>query len=240
MRRGKLENAVFYGWYQVKLSSVVRCVYRSISFVSSKACPPFLVSHVVVSRAYRNSHANAVSQQPMFTSWNLPDYLAHLEEILPTEIPQPLEVLSGPPQASSSRAGSLERSIERGVKVKWPSKRMSVGDMNKRVRALVEWVGREQASASERGKRKEALENMLREEEAKDALAAAAAAAAVSVTADGQDAMPVDLPIADHKPVLQKYDTSQASAAMKMMEELMEELIRFQERFGPGPKRERK
>ncbi|KAJ7647288.1 hypothetical protein FB45DRAFT_892967 [Roridomyces roridus] len=193
------------------------------------------------SRAYRNSHAYAVSQQPMFTSWNLPDYLAHLEEILPTEIPQPLEVLSGPPQASSSRAGSLERSIERGVKVKWPSKRMSVGDMNKRVRALVEWVGREQASASERGKRKEALENMLREEEAKDALAAAAAAAAaVSVTTDGQDAMPVDLPIADRKPVLQKYDTSQASAAMKMMEELMEELIRFQERFGPGSKRERK
>ncbi|KAJ7770201.1 hypothetical protein DFH07DRAFT_806067 [Mycena maculata] len=184
-------------------------------------------------RAYRNSHAYAVSQQPMFTSWNLPDYLAHLEEILPSETPQPLEVLSGAPQASSSRAGSLERTMERGVKVKWPSKRMSVGDMNKRVRALVEWVGREQASASERGKRKEALEEMLREEQAKD-----------SAPLDGVDGAPQDDSMAVDPPRLdkaaQKYDTSQASTAMKMMEELMEELIRFQERFGPGAKRERR
>ncbi|KAJ7462354.1 hypothetical protein B0H11DRAFT_1871634 [Mycena galericulata] len=186
------------------------------------------------SRSYRNSHAYAVSQQPMFTSWNLPDYLAHLEEILPSETPQPLEVLSGGPQASTSRAGSLERTMERGVKVKWPSKRMSVGDMNKRVRALVEWVGREQASASERGKRKEALENMLREEQEKDT--------ARHEGADGappdDSVMAVDPPGPDK--TAQKYDTSQASTAMKMMEELMEELIRFQERFGPGAKRERR
>jgi hypothetical protein len=43
------------------------------------------------------------------------------------------------------------------VRVRWPGKRMSVSDMNKRVRALVEWVGREQASASERYRRREAL-----------------------------------------------------------------------------------
>ncbi|KAH0827902.1 Golgi CORVET complex core vacuolar protein 8-domain-containing protein [Lanmaoa asiatica] len=46
------------------------------------------------SRAYRNSHAYAISQQPLFTSWNLPDYLAHLEHMLPTDIPRPLEVRS--------------------------------------------------------------------------------------------------------------------------------------------------
>ncbi|KAJ7096274.1 hypothetical protein C8R44DRAFT_812596 [Mycena epipterygia] len=180
------------------------------------------------SRTYRNSHAYAVSQQPMYTSWNLPDYLAHLEEILPSETPQPLDVLSGGPAASTSRAASLERTLERGVKVKWPSKRMSVGDMNKRVRALVEWVGREQASASERGKRKEALENALREELARDA---------AHLDSD-ESGMALDPPGPDKAG--QKYDTSQASAAMKMMEELMEELIRFQERFGPGAKRERR
>ncbi|KAF7361852.1 putative histone deacetylase complex subunit cti6 [Mycena venus] len=195
------------------------------------------------SRAYRNSHAYAVSQQPMFTSWGLPDYLAHLEAILPTDVPQPLEVLSaGAP--NTSRAGSLERTQERGVKVKWPSKRMSVGDMNKRVRALVEWVGREQASASERSKRKEALEAALREELATDALAARHAPEGSNI--DGvppidDSAMALDLPLVPATATsTAKFDVTQASVAMKMMEELMEELIRFQERFGPGSKRERR
>ncbi|KAJ7188187.1 hypothetical protein C8R46DRAFT_1242327 [Mycena filopes] len=180
------------------------------------------------SRTYRNTHAYAVSQQPMYTSWGLPDYLAHLEEILPTEAPQPLEVSAG--IASTSRGGSLERTQERGVKVKWPSKRMSVGDMNKRVRALVEWVGREQASASERGKRKEALEKALADE-----LGRGLARPEVDGGPPDDSAMALDPPHPEK--VATKYD---ASHAMKMMEELMEELIRFQERFGPGAKRERR
>ncbi|KAJ6593946.1 hypothetical protein B0H19DRAFT_1205351 [Mycena capillaripes] len=183
------------------------------------------------SRAYRNSHAYAVSQQPMFTSWGLPDYLAHLEEILPTETPQPLEVSTG--AANTSRAGSLERTMERGVKVKWPSKRMSVGDMNKRVRALVEWVGREQASASDRSKRKEALEAALREELVKNATHPDS----VDGAPPDESAMALDPPGPDKTAA--KYDATQASLAMKMMEELMSELIRFQERFGPGAKQRR-
>lgn len=194
---------------------------------------PSAVAAAESSRAYRNSHAYAVSQQPMFTSWGLPDYLAHLEEILPTDTPQPLEVLStGAP--NTSRAGSLERTMERGVKVKWPSKRMSVGDMNKRVRALVEWVGREQASASERSKRKEALEAALREEIVKDLTRPDG----VEGAPPDDSAMALDPPGPDKTAA--KYDATQASLAMKMMEELMEELIQFQERFGPGAKRERR
>lgn len=77
---------------------------------------------------------------------------------------------------------------------------MSVGDMNKRVRALVEWVGREQASLAERGRRRVALSQVL---------------------GDGESV---------------KEDET-----MRMMEELMSELIGFQERFGPGAKgRERR
>ncbi|KAJ7072284.1 hypothetical protein C8F01DRAFT_1243348 [Mycena amicta] len=163
------------------------------------------------SAAYRNSHAYAVSQQPMFTSWNLPDYLSHLEQILPTDIPQPLEVPSGGP---SSRGVSLERTIERGVKVKWPSKRMSVADMNKRVRTLVEWVGREQASASERNKRRQALELALQDEIARD----------LAENADHDTAPELEK-------IIPKYDDSQAINAVKLMEELMEELIRFQEAY---------
>jgi len=200
------------------------------------------------SRAYRNSHAYAISQQPLFTSWNLPDYLAHLEHMLPTDVPRPLEVRSlaiGP-----GGRESLERTMERGVKVKWPSKRTSVGDMNKRVRALVEWVGREQAGALDRGRRREALERAL-----KSASGSGGAVAHSSVpddrdTGEGQrgargSPMVVDNvventapPSADEsiptKPT--SFDPTAQRSTMKMMEELMEELISFQERFGPGVK----
>lgn len=122
---------------------------------------------------YKNTHAYASSGQPPLSSWLLPDYLAHLEHILPAPVPRPMDVVSGAQvtaheyQAEPSKSTgtvekangansnanakgldiSLERTIERGAKVKWPAKRMSVGDMNKRVRALVEWVVREQGCA---------------------------------------------------------------------------------------------
>lgn len=197
------------------------------------------------SRAYHHSHAYAVSQQPLFTSWNLPDYLAHLEPMLPTDVPRPLEVRGS--GVDSTGRESLERTTERGVKVKWPSKRMSVGDMNKRVRALVEWVGREQASALERTRRREALEKTLGEAQGLNGQA----------RANGRHASEMgDLMVADSTPVVESplqekqpngidglsskppdlslSDSGQTT--MKMMEELMEELINFQERFGPGAK----
>ncbi|KAL0956580.1 hypothetical protein HGRIS_002718 [Hohenbuehelia grisea] len=136
---------------------------RNLSSGATAANPSQMSSEN--SRAYRNSHAYVVSQQTLFTSWNLPDYLAHLEHILPTDTPRPLEVRAGPSNAGAAfgRGESMERTMERGVKVKWPSKRMSVGDMNKRVRALVEWVGREQATAMDRSRRRDALMKSLKD-----------------------------------------------------------------------------
>lgn len=175
-------------------------------------------------RAHHNLHTYAVAQQPLYTSWGLPDYLAHLEPMLPTDIPRPLEI-----RASKDFA---DISTERGVKVKWPSKRTSIGDMNKRVRALVEWVGREQASALERGRRREALTKVL------------------NVTQGPQptpenDAMVTNDQTLTESPVGEKPAPSLSLSfeldsspppTMKMMEELMTELISFQERFGPGAK----
>lgn len=200
-------------------------------------------------RAYRNSHAYAVSQQTLFTSWNLPDYLSHLEQMLPTDVPQPLEVRAGAPSGSSSTRGeSAERTMERGVKVKWPAKRMSVGDMNKRVRALVEWVGREQASALDRGRRREALEKSLREQPDATPAEPTGSSEDVAAPTDADAAMLVDdNPLAPEPQNLPTKTTIESnlmsesalemsSQTMKMMEELMEELIGFQERFGPGAK----
>ncbi|KAF8973232.1 hypothetical protein BDZ97DRAFT_1780242 [Flammula alnicola] len=200
-------------------------------------------------RAYRNSHAYAVSQQTLFTSWNLPDYLSHLEQMLPSDTPQPLEVRAGGSNAggAGSRGESAERTMERGVKVKWPAKRTSVGDMNKRVRALVEWVGREQASALDRGRRREALEKSLREQAG--ALAESNDTSedpAVSNNADVSMAVCEPAPSSEqqnqpNKHAIESHLMSESALemsaqTMKMMEELMEELIGFQERFGPGAK----
>ena len=191
------------------------------------------------SRAYRNSHAYAVSQQSFFTSWNLPDYLSHLEQMLPTDTPQPLEVSAGVSSTSAphSRVDGSERTMERGVKVKWPSKRMSVGDMNKRVRALVEWVGREQAGALDRGRRREALEKALRQEPANvlDGVDRNDMAMMVDeATADDQQKKETGLSFAAQ--AISELASEMSASTMKMMEELMEELIGFQERFGPGAK----
>ncbi|KAF8664357.1 hypothetical protein AX16_000729 [Volvariella volvacea WC 439] len=210
------------------------------------------------SRAYKNSHAYVVSQQPLYTSWGLPDYLGHLEQLLPTDIPKPLEVLSGPGVSGLNntngpiRGDSIERTTERGVKVKWPSKRMSVGDMNKRVRALLEWVGREQANAQDRGRRKEALEQALKEEQRRQESQRANQVTDledgdVQMVDQNQRASPA-VPTQSVNGVPQNdsqgsnWDQGQylppdnGLTTMQLMEQLMEELIGFQERFGPGAK----
>ncbi|KAH7914154.1 hypothetical protein BJ138DRAFT_1080223 [Hygrophoropsis aurantiaca] len=206
------------------------------------------------SRAYRNSHAYAISQQPLFTSWNLPDYLAHLEPMLPTNIPRPIEVRGSGIKPGPGRE-SMERTTERGVKVKWPSKRMSVGDMNKRVRALVEWVGREQAGAMDRGRRRDALEKALKDlgELGRSAdISTHNVPSSAAEGGEGGSPMILDhedniasklqdmrIPSAPADGGSNPTDHKAPSSTMKMMEELMEELINFQERFGPSMKRER-
>jgi len=190
-----------------------------------------------------------VSQQPLFTSWGLPDYLAHLEEMLPTITPQPLEIQSSAGGgASAGGRESMERTMERGVKVKWPSKRTSVVDMNKRVRALVEWVGREQANALDRERRREALEASLKLElelagkegaTLGDDAAMAVDGAAVASQAPGQSKPTAESELESSRAAtasLWKTADGKPMSTMKMMEELMEELIGFQERFGPGAK----
>ncbi|KAJ3919430.1 hypothetical protein F5877DRAFT_90032 [Lentinula edodes] len=184
----------------------------------------------VDSRAYRNSHAYVVSQQPLYTSWNLPDYLSHLEEMLPTDVPKPIEVVAG-----ATGRESIERTTERGVKVKWPSKRTSVADMNKRVRALVEWVGREQASASDRARRHEALEIALKKNAA-NAFRGNGASGAGSFDRSVLTVSSLDRNAegGSNRPGIP------GTSSMKDMEALMEELIGFQEKFGPGARRERR
>ena len=167
----------------------------------------------------RNTHAPHLHApappQPLLTSWGLPDYLAHLAPVLPSDVPQPVEVrvldafTDGAAEAACTNALGEDKVLERGVKVKWPAKRTSVGDMNKRVRGIIDWVGREQAMALERWRRREALGNALK----------------AHALADETN--------------MEKMNDEEShpdSATTHMMEELMKELIAFQEKFGPGAK----
>ena len=120
---------------------------------------------------------------------------------------------------------------------------MSVTDMNKRVRSLVEWVSREQASAADRQRRRESLELALKEERQRSQPATNGNGEAEPMVLG---APTVDSPVQERtlEGALQARAVpteSSSSDTMKQMEELMEELIKFQERYGPGAKaRERR
>ena len=162
--------------------------------------------------------------------------------MLPTETPRPLEVRGF--GANTNGADLTDRTTERGVKVKWPSKRTSVVDMNKRVRALVEWVGREQAHAAERSRRREAVEQALHDVPPADSADAHDPSHPQqhpendALHDDEHGAPADDAPSSDAKghlaPSLDGLGPQSAMSTMKQMEELMAELISFQEQFGPG------
>ena len=109
-----------------------------------------------VSNSNKDSNKNTRASSPagLLTTWHLPEHLQHLKDLLPSDIPKPLDVRIGP---------GVETTQERGVKVKWPTKRMTIGDMNKRVRNLLEYVSREQTQLQERHSRAEALDTAIKE-----------------------------------------------------------------------------
>lgn len=113
---------------------------------------------------------------------------------------------------------------------------MSVGDMNKRVRALVEWVGREQAGALDRGRRREALERALRQQPTNVLDGVDPNDMAMMVDESNADDQQKDTSLSFAAQATSELASEMSASTMKMMEELMEELIGFQERFGPGAK----
>lgn len=187
----------------------------------------------------RNAHAPHAppAPQPLLTSWGLPDYLAHLASELPTDVPRPVQVriIDMAPQDGNGESvahgttGVVEDTVlERGVKVKWPAKRTSVADMNKRVRGIIEWVGREQAMALDRRRRREALRSKLLLPEGGEEEEEGGAEKDDTSTNANVNGIPPPPPLL--------LEPLRESEATHLMEELMKELIAFQEKFGPGAK----
>ncbi|KAI5448814.1 Histone deacetylase complex subunit [Naganishia albida] len=105
-------------------------------------------------------------------SWNLPDHLAPFAYTLPPTPPSMLEIItprpaqSGKYKSSSDSApvmndpanGETPTHFEAPTKIRYPTKRMTIGEMRKRVRNLLEFVGRVQGEEDKRGERANLLE----------------------------------------------------------------------------------
>lgn len=99
-------------------------------------------------------------------SYNVPDHFSHLVPLLPHPTPQgvvvPVRVELLPASADEDEmmeALGVQTHVqtEKGVKVRWPPKRTTIGEMRRRVRAMMEYVARAQLDAGERERRVELL-----------------------------------------------------------------------------------
>jgi hypothetical protein len=195
-----------------------------------------------------NKNTRASSPAGLLTTWHLPEHLQHLKDILPSDIPRPLDVRTGP---------GAETTQERGVKVKWPTKRMTIGDMNKRVRTLLEYVSREQTQLQERQSRVEALDTAIKEGRYKPLVMQKTPPEVemVSVEEDvkpeieAEESEPAEesegprtrssaaaaQPIDPNNPIVQWCSLS----TEQMLEDLLTEVLAFQEKYTYRPKAKR-
>ncbi|KAF9510043.1 hypothetical protein BS47DRAFT_105838 [Hydnum rufescens UP504] len=97
----------------------------------------------------------AASPSPVPLSYNIPDHFSHLAPLLPHPTPQGVSVKVGPNEDN--------RILEKGVKVRWPPKRTTIGEMRRRVRGMMEYVARAQLEAGERERRADMLRAALQE-----------------------------------------------------------------------------
>jgi len=181
--------------------------------------------------------------QPVNTSWGLPDHLSHLSDLLPTPTQGMIDV----------PMGNDEIYQERGAKVKWPLKRTTIGEMRRRVRAMLDFCTKAQVDVSERAKRAGALEAFL--EKASDV---GLEGAGITTKGKGRSDAGVDVdlvasivstagvldpPTVPSPPASKATITGPNNIAMdvsdmstaELLASLTQDLLNFQERFGAGP-----
>lgn len=147
-------------------------------------------------------------------SWGLPDHLIAFSHVLPTATPEPLELMTPRPSNPKAAAAALaadplseerQTHFEQPSKVKYPGKRMTVGEMKKRVRSVLEYVGRIQVEEVARGERAKML---------------------------GLEGIAQDSGHAELGAVMNgTLGTGSVSKSMQMMDDLTRDLIKFQEIF---------
>lgn len=199
-------------------------------------------------------------------TWGMPDHLQQFAHLLPTPQPVPLEVVTPrPPKAFNldmMAAGIRPTHLEPPTRVRFPTKRMTVSEMRKRVRNVLEFVGRLQVEEVNRIARATILGIQpadpppSRDEPGRAAEPEPKVETEPNADVD-MDAEPKDESAVDSAPA--KTDASVEPAApdgtappksasstgsstgdtttsksMHLMDELTRDLIRFQEMFEPG------
>ena len=83
--------------------------------------------------------------------WGLPEHLNHLSHLLPTKNPELLSIKI--PNNKNENDNDIVVMKEMPTRVKFPGKRMTIGEMKRRVRSVLEYVGRVQIEAADRRER---------------------------------------------------------------------------------------
>lgn len=182
--------------------------------------------------------------QPTTNSWGLPDHLSHLSDLLPTPLQGPIDVAIGRDEIAQ----------ERGAKVKWPQKRTTVGEMRRRVRAMLDYCTKAQVDVSERAKRAAVLEaflskageaglegvgNSTKGKNKNDASIDCDLVAAIMAMPEVMSPL-ASVPSTSPPPAKSNGTTSVAMDVSSMttaelLSSLTSDLLNFQEKFGAGP-----
>jgi hypothetical protein len=155
-------------------------------------------------------------------SWGIPDHLSHLAgTILPSPGPVPLRV---PAVTVSHGEVRRESRDENPTRVRWPGRRMTIGEMRKRVRGILDFVGRWPAE-----------ESVKEEGEGADPTGDGEDASMAAPTDEGKPVQPpIGAPDAagtDDGPSAPPTKPRVKSRAEEV-EELVRDLIAFEQRFG--------
>ncbi|SNX81719.1 uncharacterized protein MEPE_00424 [Melanopsichium pennsylvanicum] len=209
-----------------------------------------------------SSGAGRGAHQTSTTQWGLPEHLTHLAYLLPNAGSRNCSARSsvfatengsansgkkgssttssgGPSPPSSSKSPSpfqVLSSIESSTKVRFPSRRMTMGEMRKRVRNIGEYVTRSQIEAVEREKRMKSLgivppylDELEDENEAGNQAEMMQDDVRNATATTGESSTEQSTEAEAKKESSVKVD--QLPLSMRLMEELTRELINFQRRF---------
>jgi hypothetical protein len=119
--------------------------------LAAQTLPP-LPSHTTAQGHSSKSRQHREPAAPVeVNGWGLPDHLKHLQYLLPSAAPIPLDVPSSTGSAEIPDSGHLEPP----TRIRFPTKRITMSEMKKRAKHILEYMTRIQIEMSEQERRNE-------------------------------------------------------------------------------------
>ncbi|CEQ42017.1 SPOSA6832_03779, partial [Sporobolomyces salmonicolor] len=189
-------------------------------------------------RADKDKDKEWTSSEPTFNlGWSMPEHLKHLAYLLPTATPEPISVPSLSSHHHSAHAYTDSEQpphhLEPPTKVRFPAKRVTMPEMKKRARNVLEYLSRVQLEMSERGRRHEALTRAVSGASGREGAGSSASSSSGGGDGGGGGAGGINLGALPPLPGMggAEEPNEGGSASMRMMDALSKEVIMFQQRF---------